>query len=372
MVQRGRQWWISKEWTPGWFLINYEALRPDILDQPWDGIIIDESTRIRNPKANITKLLLNHTDHVKHKAMLTGLPNPEASWDYFCQFQFLHGHFMGMDNYWAWRHRYFHQGVPSWNWQPNRGTREAIREYVHENAFVLQRKTAGVGSEKRRHTIVVPMNKAQKIAMRTIRREMAIAGVETKWATVAHLWMQRLAGGWHPTLDNPPYLLSERKMKALRKLLKKVKVAVVWFRFNHEIESTYRYLRKSMPHLRLRYVHGAMAKSKELRVKYQEQFQAGKLDVLLLQVKLGRFGWNLSRSDVAIYYSNSYEYEDRSQSEDRLIHLTKTRDCHYYDLVTEHSTDEDLVESLRSKKITARLFGRRIKESLKRLIGRAA
>ena len=360
---------LVRRYRPGWFLLNPEALiyQPDLLLQKWDAIIVDESTRIRNPKAQITKLLLRDSWHIPYRAMLTGLPNPESSMDYFCQFVFLRGEFMGMDNYWAWRQRYFHQGVPQWNWRPNPGTRDAIMRYVQEHAFVLQRKEAGVGSNKIRQQVRVPMTPTQKLAMKSMRREYALAGTETKWATVLHTWAQKLAGGWHPTLD-PPVLLSDAKLVALAKICRRIKPVVVWFRFNHEIEAAYHYLIQHVKGLRVAYVHGAMKDSKTIRIDRQEAFQDGKLDCLLLQVKLGKYGWNLSRSNTAVYYSNTYEFEDRSQSEDRIIHLEKKDDCLYIDLVTIGSTDEDLVDSLSEKRITARQFARRINDSIKKML----
>jgi hypothetical protein len=359
---------LYRYWRRGWFLINYEALlhRPEILHQPWDAIIIDESTRIRNPKAKLTKILIRHTDHVEHKALLSGLPNPEDPSDYFSQFHFLHGHFMGMDNFWKWRHRYFHQGYTQWSWFPNKGTKEKIRNYVHDHAFVLLRKTAGVGSKKYRMQIRVPMVPAQKAAIKEMRRTYALADKETKWATVVHTWMQRLAGGWHPiTLE----LLSDAKMHALTKICREsLGPVVVWFRFNHEIERCQEYLNKYAPKLRVQYVHGQMKDSKVVRVRRQELFQDGGLDVLLIQVKLGRFGWNLSKANTEVYYSNTYEFEDRNQSEDRIIHLTKKDPCTVIDLVTVGTTDEDVVEALADKRVTARQFAVRVNKAVNRRI----
>ena len=67
----------------GWFLVNYEGLRscPEILKQNWKAVILDESTRIRNPKAQITRLLTNELFYVPNRCILSGLPNPESSMD---------------------------------------------------------------------------------------------------------------------------------------------------------------------------------------------------------------------------------------------------------------------------------------------------
>jgi hypothetical protein len=356
---------LIRERRTGWFLANWEAVlhEPSLLQRSWDGIVLDESTRIRSPRAKITKLFLSHTAHVRHRAILSGLPNPETPLDYFCQFQFLDGHFMGYENYYEFRYRYFLEGFQGWDWYPKKGTRDAIRNYVHDRAFILQRKTAGVGSDKVREVIRIPQNKLQRRTLREASRDFAVGDRETKWATTVHLWMQKIAGGFHPTLE-PVELLSEAKLRALCHVAKRHRPVVVWFRFNHEIEFAYQYLQQHS-RLRVAYVHGEMKDSKTLRIKRQEQFQRGELDVILLQVKLGRYGWNLSRANTAVYYSNSFEFEDRSQSEDRIIHLTKRTPCLYIDLVTENSADEDVVETLAEKRMNARLFARRLNQMLR-------
>lgn len=361
---------LHRVYRRAWVLLNFDAVlfQADLLAQPWDGIVIDESTRIRNPQAKLTKLLTAATGHIRHRAILSGLPNPESPLDYFSQFKFLDGEFMGVRDYWSYRARHFHEGYTAWDWQPNPGVRELIRTAVHDRAFVLLRKTAGVGSEKFRRQVRVKQSTAQLLAARELKKHFELAGKMTKWVTVQQMWLQRLAGGWHPTLD-PPELLSDAKLQALRTLCAAEAPCVVWFRFNHEIESAYAFLKKQEPRLRCAYVHGEVPNSKEYRIEVQEAFQAGKLDVVLLQVKLGRFGWNLSRANTAIYYSNTYEFEDRSQSEDRIIHLTKKDPCYYIDLVTEGSMDEEVVEAVSEKRMTARLFSHRMNDAVRARFG---
>lgn len=350
---------LMRAWATGWFAVNYEALlaQPDILNAPWDAIILDESTKIRNPRAQITKLLLKDTSHIPYRAILTGLPNPESPLDYFTQFQFLHGHFMHFDNFYIFRQKLFHTLYTEWDWSPKPKVRDRIKQYVHDHAFVLTRKQAGVGSRKIRQQRSVELNAAQRKLMKEIKKKFAIEEHETKWVTVLHTWLQRIAGGFHPITRG---LISDAKVQLAESLITKdfrKEPLVLWFRFNDEIEFLYHWMRKRHPDIKIGFIHGEIDKHQRARI--QEQFQAGKLQVLLMQVKI-RFGWDLSRSSTAIYYSNSYEFEDRSQSEDRIIHLKKKDDCLYLDLVTLDTPDEDVVDALSDKRITSRQFNTRL------------
>jgi hypothetical protein len=356
----------------GWFCLNPEALvlTPEVLDLPWDGIVVDESTRIRNPKARITKLLTRHAGHVQHRAILSGEPSPEDDLDLFEQFNFLLGEFCGWTNYWAFRHRFFYQGFADYDWRPKKGTKDMIRAFVHEHAFFLSRKTAGVGSVKIYERRTVPMNALQERATQQIATKMAFETSETKWAPVAHQWMRTVAGGFSPESKE---LMSDAKPRALRELVTeefKGKSVVVWFAYNHEIDYCFEILSR-VRGLSVEYCHGAV--SKKERPKIQARFQAGTTRVLLIQEALGQFGWRLDRANVEIYYSNNYEFEDRSQSEDRLIHPKKTDPERVIDLVTLGTADEDVVDTLREKKLNARsitftrLLTARLNERLMRM-----
>src|SRR3990167_9240941 len=133
---------ILHGWRPGkeielkasWYLVNYESLRarPEILRLGFTTAIFDESTKIRNPQAQISKILMNHTALPTRRALLSGLPAPESPLDYFSQFKILKGDFMGFHSYWDFRGRLFH--APSWrpyDFLPRPGVLTKIKEAVH-------------------------------------------------------------------------------------------------------------------------------------------------------------------------------------------------------------------------------------------------
>jgi SNF2 family DNA or RNA helicase len=65
----------------------------------------------------------------------------------------------------------------------------------------------------------------------------------------------------------------------------------------------------------------------------------------------GRYGLTLTESPNCIYYSNSYDLEHRTQSEDRIHRIGQTAaKCTYVDLVVRKSVDEKILRTLRDKK----------------------
>lgn len=343
---------------PGWHLINYEYVRTnpgilDLLDPETDGIVLDESTRIRSPKAQISKVLLRRTT-VEHRALLSGLPNPESVLNWFNQIVFQKGEMLGTDNYWAFRGRHFF--LPRWSqydWRPKKGAMEAIKNEVHSNAFILTAKQAHMGSTHVYEKRMVEMNTNQKKLQRAIVQDFEYEGVETKWAPVQQTWLARLAGGFNP---DGTELVSDAKLREVLSIIKndlaKKAAVVIWARFRAEIKAIRQYLNSKG--VKTKSMTGATDRVK--RRLHIQAFQQRKIQVLVIQEKLGMYGLNLAAADVDIYYSNMWENEVRSQCEKRIEHLTKKRPLLHIDLITRDSVDEEVVPRLREKKLTAKQF----------------
>lgn len=335
----------------GWYGINYEAIRshPEILELEWDAIILDESTRIRNPKARITKLLLKYTDHIEHRAILSGLPNPESPLDLFCQMKFLHGSFLGYDNYWAFRQSKFN--LFGYEWHPRKGVTEQIKQEIHAQCFIRSQRQVGMGNKKvfeRRYVYLTP---AQTRLQNEIKKEFTAGKLSTKWAPVQQTWLARLAGGFTPDLE----IMSERKLTLLKQIVTEERPKeqiVVWFRFTSEIKAAYAILKKAGVTCKI--IRGKTDKRK--RPIIQRKFHTGIYRVLLMQVQVGQHGLNLSCANTAIYYSNAWDHEVRAQSQQRIEHMMKKVPLLFIDLVTRGSVDEPVLDALQDKKRESNRF----------------
>jgi SNF2 family DNA or RNA helicase len=290
--------------------------------------------------------------------------------DYFTQFCFLRRRFMGQENFWYFRERYFFRAGPmGYEWFPRPGTLTAVKQEVHALAHVRTRKQCLIGPKKvyeRRH---VEMNPEQKRVYKKLQKEYAMETASgedqlTNWATVRMCWEMRLAGGFRPITRQiegvqPVYeAISEEKTKELYGLLMgelKDQKVVVWFRHTAELEHVWKFLAaKGIVPVT---VYGK--KSLEERNKASSIFRlqsTADCQVMLAQTMCGRFGLDWSVADTAIYYSNSFVCEDRAQSEDRIIHPKKQGSVLYIDLVTRGTVDVDISAALREKWANTRVM----------------
>lgn len=362
-IERAR---VAEEIDTGWALVNYEAVRaaPQILDLPWSGLILDESTKIRNPQAKITKLMVRKTGHIEHRAILSGLPAPESPLDYYPQMQFVWGEFMDCYNYWHFRETFFRPSLrQSWEWVPRGDALVRIKHEVHRRAFVLTRKSAGIGEQKIYERRTVLMTREQRTAYTQVMKSFKFNDMETMWATTRQLWLARIAGGFSPDQEHPQ-LISDTKLMELLELVTgelRDEPVIVWYRFNEELRAS------SMLLTDQKIDHRCITGETPVHDRrfFVSGFQQGLFNVLLMQVKCGKFGLNVSRASTAIYYSNSYDMEDRAQSEDRIVHPSKNEPLLYIDLVTQHTVDEAVALALKEKHLTSRQFMTRILTDLR-------
>lgn len=361
-----------------WHLTNYETLvkvqrRPlspegrrmktpaignFLTELDWDAVVLDESARIKGPQAKITKVCIKYFRYVKYKAVLAGIPNPEGPLDYFCQFQFLYGSFLGAKSFWNFRSWYFERSY--FDWTPKKGTLGKIKEEVNRLASVKTLRSVGYRIKRVPERRFVELPPEFKREYRDSLKNFLVAGEEVKYLVAVRVWLQRLAGGY-PGVEG---LESGHKTRELISLLDgelKGEQVVVFFRFNNEIRGVGEALKaRGISCLQI------TGEDKRFgRAEKRREFQVGKARVALLQTRCVRYGTDFSAANTAIYYSNWEDYEIRGQSEERILSLSKTSSLLTIDLITHNTLDEDIYLGLREKGASAKYFNARLVERIR-------
>jgi hypothetical protein len=323
----------------------------------WDHTILDESF-IRNPQTRITKFFLSSFRDVPHRWLLTGLPNPESRLDYWTQFAWLDGHAFGCRSYWQFRAEYFKPRTYGYGWQPQRGAAKKIDEYVGKRAFVQTRRSAGVDVKKvyEKRTLDFPAS-VRKLYDDAeddfVRRNREGDFEETSFAGARWQWMRALCGGFQDGKLVWPGKLNELRDLLTGELAREQ--VVVWFAHTAEIENAERVLKKAKVTCATYY--GKTRQSS--RAGVVKLFERGGVRVLLAQESLGKTGVRLGAADTAIYYSNRPDFDSRSQSEDRILLVTKKVPLLYIDLIVADTIDVDVRDTIRMKRWRTETSSRR-------------
>ena len=99
------------------------------------------------------------------------------------------------------------------------------------------------------------------------------------------------------------------------------------------------------------------ARNKEL-FKTDPKHQA-----LVMQIDKGSTGHNLTEAKTVVYFSNTFSYLTRAQSEDRAHRIGQDNPVLYVDLVMKRTVDEEIITALRGKcDVASTIVGDQMKE----------
>ena len=290
-----------------------------------------------------------------HRAILTGLANPEGPEDFFSQMAFLDGEFMGHDNFYKWRLRYMKPD--GFGWYVPKEHRPTIKTAVREMAFVMTAKQAGTWTPQvlqRRH---VELPRDLRRAYDEMERDWMAKGAETKWSVVAQTWLAEVAAGVVPKQMGGGYWPG--KADEIARLVSGELAGesiVVWARFVPEIHG----LTAALEDRGIRAVSIYGDVSDAQRDARMESFRSGKVPVIICQPKVSAKGLDFSIADTALVTSNYWDWETRFQMLRRLDHPEKTRPTLTIDVVAEDTVDEAVLDELDGKRRRASYFSQRV------------
>jgi hypothetical protein len=353
---------MPTELCPGCGGVGHTAMSPNYF---WDAVVLDESTFVKNPKAQVTRFFLGNFGDVPHRWALTGTPNPEGPLDMWCQLAWLNDRAFGCKSYWQFRARHFEPDPWGYNWVPKPGVVLKIRQELARDAFCLRRADAGMTVKKiyERREVELPgeLREAYEDADKLFLLEYD--GLEVKrtiWATTRWHWMRQLCAGFVDGELVWPGKIDEL-VSLIRGELARQQV-VVWFAYNAELRAVLKALRRARVHAEV-----MLGQTKpEQRRKLEYDFRRGWFPVFLIQEAIAETGLDLSTADAAVYFSNNPGLMARAQSEDRIVHPKKTAPLLYVDLVVKDSVEEVIAEQLTFKKWRSQLmFERAVMDRLR-------
>ncbi len=143
---------------------------------------------------------------------------------------------------------------------------------------------------------------------------------------------------------------------------------VVWCRFREEIRRLAdRFRRTFQPHIKHVEYHGGVSQGD--RREAIDAFQRGDARVFLGQPRAGGHGIDLSRADTVVWYSHTFDAEERLQASERATSVGGRRVA-LTDLVGRGTVDEYILAALARKgSVSADLAGPGLKERLTEILG---
>ncbi len=348
-----------------WFIVNYEMIEKlEILKYKFDNIIIDESVKVANPQTGFTKYILKYSKIFPRIYLLAGKSCPQGIQQLITQFIIFNKSCLGKKNYYSVRNEFFDNEGYAWKPKPN--TEFLLNQELHENAFVLSRKEAGLHDEKMFSLRAVKQTTEQRKAYRQMLSEFEFDGLVTNYHFSQQNFLQQISGGFHPLTKA---CFSYEKLKEMYYLFRtelKDESVLIWCKYVHEMKHIVYNLGKNGFHCEG--ISGLV--DKEIRENIRLRFNERKLKYVCAVEASMYQGTDWSGADIALFYSNEFSYDKRSNALERIYHITKKRPLLFIDLVTENTLDIDIVDLLSDRELDHDLANSKLFQRIKQSIGR--
>ena len=337
-------------------------------------MIIDESTRIKNPRAIRTKRCLQLGLQATSRLILTGTPVTQSPLDIFTQYEFLGPGLLECSNYFSFKARY---AQTQKQFIARRAGDKIIKqEYEaivgYQRLDELQKLVLRHGYRKlKAECLDLPAKiyQVRRVELSEQQRELykqmelnAVMELENEVFVTAPLALtkilrlrQLLAGftSADPDEDDGRRVITEVPCPRIDELLAAIEETsgkvIIWTCFIPSIKRISRELRRVYGEQCVGEFYGGT--HPEARQEIINSFQSpGGIRFFLGQEATGGIGINLTAARTVIYYDNDWSLEARAQSEDRAHRIGQTGTVTYVDLVASGTVDDDVVLALHEKR----------------------
>lgn len=336
--------------------LAYPAFAKAAQAREWDLVIVDESTRFKNPRAARTKALLKLGKKARHRLILTGTPITGSASDAWSQMEFVDPGLLG--SFYSFTDQFL---VKDWFGRPKEVRPDKVDELAQRigrrSYRVLKRDVLDL-PEKVYSDRLVEMADTQKAAYNQMRDELRVEIEAMEKVTAANvltvlLRLTQITSGLVGAGESYTWIENNAKVAELDNLLNdelKGEQVVIFGLYQKELEnlaSRYALDTAALGPAFAPIIYGPTPEVR--RHALIEQFQAGDRRLLFAQIRTGGIGINLTAAQTAVYYSRSWSLEEWLQSQDRLHRIGQKGTVSIVSLIAKGTVDEQIGEALMEK-----------------------
>ena len=349
-------------------------------------LVVDESSRIKNPTSIRTKNIIGLRNLAKYRRILTGTPVTQSPLDVFSQLQFLSSDIFDTESYTVFRARYAElmpanhplivsivrknnlrfapvmiatdaDGLPIYK------NLEELKSIVSKHSYRVLKKDCLDLPDKvyTRHTVEMSPEQKKVYVDLIARVKSGLIDGELITKPIAKLnvvmYAQQILCGIRPAAISPDGIESDifedpSKNPRVRSLLEDIgetgDQVIVWCRFTRDIINVSKALRKVYGEKSVVVYYGDV-KNAERDIAVS-RFQSHGARFFVGNPGAAGIGLDLYEGTSVHYYSNSFKLEDRLQSEDRSHRIGLLNKVLYTDYEVEGTVDSRILEALMNKK----------------------
>lgn len=325
------------------------------------AVIVDESTKIKNPESKLTQSFFALAPLFKIRTIMTGTPVANRPYDIWAQIYFLDsGESLGCD---------FTEFKRTTDLTNDLSYNEAKKDLFEESVAIIfdkikpftvrETKNSGIISlpDKEYIDVWCDFESHQLEMYETLRVELQLlvqkgdeAILDESEATLKRL-LRLVQIASNPRLVDDYYGEISGKEVELDRLLNEIisngEKVIVWSSFIENINYFYRKYTDYKPTR----IHGKM--SIEDRNRSVDLFKGGESNVLFATPQSAKEGLTLTIANHVIFYDRGFNLDDYLQAQDRIHRISQTRKCYIYNMMIKDSIDKWIDILLQAKQNAA-------------------
>lgn len=325
------------------------------------AIIIDESTKIKNPESKLTQDFFKLAPLFKIRVIMTGTPVANRPYDLWAQVYFLdQGNSLGTD---------FSAFKLETNLTNSLGHNESQRDSFEDSVShifeklkdfsVRETKNSGIISlpTKKYMSFYVDFEDEQRRMYEEVRQEMTttihrgdVSLLDESQDSLKRL-LRLVQVASNPRLLDDRYDSISGKEQILDELIHDIiqrgEKAIVWSSFTDNIDY---FCRKYKMHGSVK-ITGKMGV--EERGRSVDNFKHGDAKILFATPQSAKEGLTLTVANNCIFYDRGFNLDDYLQAQDRIHRISQKKQCNIYNLLVAGSIDIWIDKLLKAKQNAA-------------------
>lgn len=320
-------------------------------------LVIDESTTVKNPKAEQTKHCFQIAKNAAYSRILTGTPITQSPLDLWSQCRMLDEWALPYPSFTAFKHEFAIEEEV--NLGPKRPRFMKILGYKNQPTLArhiepfsvrIMKKDCLDLPEKIYQTVYVELTAEQKRIYRDLTRK-AMADLQPGLVAVTSilallLRLQQVVMGYVPNEANEIVAVPTNRLDALDQVIEPLQgKTIIFCRFLEDVARVCERLGG------INCVRYTGLESNHERSESVRSFQEDGEEVcrFFVATKAAAKGLTLHRAQNVVYYSQDFSLEARLQSEDRAHRIGQRNNVLYIDLVSPGTVDEKINAALKQK-----------------------
>lgn len=327
------------------------------------AIIVDESAKLKNPSAKLTKAFFELAPYFKKRVIMTGTPVANRPYDIWAQIYFLdQGGSLG-NNFNEFKKETDLSNKLAENDECKQQFEKKVSQIFEKISSFSVRETKDSGIIELPDKIyiqeAVDFEPEQKAMYDQICKDLRIEVVKNEKlilddsSAIVKRLLRLVQVASNPRLIDEAYSGGSAKEIKLDRLITKIiqqgEKAIIWSNFIENVN----YFSKKYSSLGSIKIHGKM--SMEERNRSVKLFYLDDYKLLFATPASAKEGLTLTMANHVVFYDRGFSLDDYLQAQDRIHRISQTKTCFVHNIIMNGSIDEWIDALLQAKQNAASL-----------------